>query len=214
MVKSLTGKVKDWFVLSFAFKTTTRDGPTKEEIMRRLSTAAVAMILAIAFYFTLFWGFDALRMLTSPTYGLEDVWRSQLVFQIGRLFGLAPLALIKLAAFIATLKLAVAAICAVHIADRLRAFAGGTANSEILDAGLVLVLLISIATVAPAIWTQNADLVREQVITLLLVGVAAGLGALERGYQRSAPTVPAGKAALVAGKAVTSGEAQWFSPLR
>jgi len=49
------------------------------------------MILAIAFYFTLFWGFDALRMLTSPTYGLEEVWRSQFVFEIGRLFGLAPL---------------------------------------------------------------------------------------------------------------------------
>ncbi len=81
--------------------------------MRKLSSAAVAMILAIAFYFTLFWGFDALRMLTSPTYGLEDVWRSQFVFEIGRVFGLAPLGLIKLAAFLATIKFAVAAICAV-----------------------------------------------------------------------------------------------------
>ena len=111
--------------------------------MRKLSTAAVAMILAIAFYFTLFWGFDALRMLTSPTYGLEEVWRSQFVFEIGRLFGLAPLGLIKLAAFFATLKLAVAAICAVHIADRFRALGGGTANTDILDAGLVLVMLIT-----------------------------------------------------------------------
>ena len=153
--------------------------------MRKLSTAAVAMILAIAFYFTLFWGFDALRMLTSPTYGLEDVWRSQFVFEIGRLFGLAPLGLIKLAAFFATLKLAVAAICAVHIADRFRALAGGKANTEILDAGLMLVVLITIASIGPAVWTHNADLVREQAITLMLVGVAAGLGMLERSYQRA-----------------------------
>jgi hypothetical protein len=181
--------------------------------MRKLSAAAVAMILAIAFYFTLFWGFDALRMLTSPTYGLEDVWRSQFVFAIGRIFGLAPLGLIKLAAFFATLKLAVAMICAVHIADRFRALAGGKANSEILDAGLVLVMLISMASIGPAVWTQNAELVREQAITLLLVGVAAGLGLVERSYQRADKPLLA-KTSLIAGNAVAPRDAQWFSPLR
>src|SRR5712691_6294277 len=100
--------------------------------MRKISGATVAMILAIALYFTLFWGFDALRMLTSPTYGLEDVWRSQFIFGIGRLFGLGPIGLIKLAAFFGILKLAVAGICAVHILDRFRCLAGGKANSEIL----------------------------------------------------------------------------------
>jgi hypothetical protein len=178
--------------------------------MRKLSTAAVAMILAIAFYFTLFWGFDALRMLTSPTYGLEDVWRSQFVFEIGRMFGLAPLGLIKLAAFFATLKLAVAGICAVHIGDRFRVLAGGKANSEILEAGLMLVVIISIATVGPAVWTQNADLVREQAITLLLVGVAAGLGILERSYQRAAES--AGR--LDPADVAAANGATWFSPLR
>lgn len=153
--------------------------------MRKLSTAGVAMILAIAFYFTLFWGSDALRMLTSPTYGLEDVWRSQFVFEIGRLFGLAPLGLIKLAAFFAMLKLAVALVCVIHIVDRFRAIAGGKANSEIFEAGLVLVLLISVASMGPAVWTHNAEVVREQAITLLLAGVAAGLGILERSYQRT-----------------------------
>ena len=115
--------------------------------MRKLSAAAVAMILAIALYFTLFWGFEALRMLTSPTYGLEDVWHSQFVFEIGRLFSLSPLGLIRLAAFFGTLKLAVAAICAVHIGDRFRALAGGKAEPEILEAGLMLVVVISIVSV-------------------------------------------------------------------
>jgi len=180
--------------------------------MRKLSTAAVAMILAIAFYFTLFWGFDAMRMLTSPTYGLEDVWRSQFVFEIGRIFGLAPLGLIKLAAFFATLKLAVAAICAVHIGDRFRALAGGKANSEILDAGMMLVLLISVAAIGPAVWTHNADVVREQAITLMLVGIAAGLGLLERSYQRSDKLLA--ETSLIADDAVAPRGAEWFSPLR
>ena len=181
--------------------------------MRKLSPAAVAMIMAIAVYFMLFWGFDALRMLTSPTYGLEDVWRSQSVFEIGRIFGLAPMGLIKLAAFFATIKLAVAAICAVHIADRFRMLAGGQSNSEILDAGLVLVLAITMASIGPAIWTHNADLVREQTIILLLIGVAAGLGILERNYQRNSKSL-LGETSLIAENAVAPRDAQWFSPLR
>ena len=57
-----------------------------------------------------------------------------------------------------------------HIADRLRVLAGGKANSEILEGGLMLVVLISIASVGPAVWTHNAELVREQAIKLMLVG--------------------------------------------
>ncbi len=179
--------------------------------MRKLSAAAVAMILAIAFYFTLFWGFEALRMLTSPTYGLEDVWHSQFIFEIGRLFALSPAGLIKLAAFFATLKLAVAATCAVHIADRLRALAGGKAELEVLEAGLMLVVIISIASVGPAIWLNNADLVRAQVIQLLMAGIAAALCILERSYERTnEQDVP-----LTARSAATlPQDATWFSPLR
>ena len=53
--------------------------------MHTLSRAAAAMIVGIALYFTLSWGTEALRILNSPTYGLEEVWRSQIVFAIGRL---------------------------------------------------------------------------------------------------------------------------------
>ena len=152
--------------------------------MRKLSSASVAMILAISLYFMLFWGYEALRMLTSPTYGLDDAWRSQFVFAIGSYFHLAPLGLIKLAAFFATLKLAVAAICALHIADRFRSLISGTANSEILEAGLILVIAITIASVGPAVWSQNAELVRESAIQLSLAAFAAALCILERGYAR------------------------------
>ena len=89
--------------------------------MRKLSGAAVVVIIGVALYFTLVWGYDGLRVLTSPSYGLDDVWRSQFIFAIGSIFGLSPIGLIKLAAFFGAVKLAVAAFCAVHILDRMRA---------------------------------------------------------------------------------------------
>ena len=158
--------------------------------MRKLSSVSVAMILAISLYFMLFWGFEALRMLTSPTYGLDDVWRSQFVFAIGSYFHLTPVGLIKLAAFFATLKLAVAAICAVHIVDRFRSLISGTADSEFLEAGLILVVAISILSVGPAVWSQNAELVRESAIQLSLAALAAAFCMLERTYARKAAKRP------------------------
>src|SRR5450756_2953738 len=80
--------------------------------MRKVSGATVAIIIAVALYFTLVWGYDGLRTISSPSYGLDDVWRSQFIFAIGNVFGLGPIGLIKLAAFFGTLKLAVASICA------------------------------------------------------------------------------------------------------
>jgi hypothetical protein len=152
--------------------------------MRKISIAAVAMIVAISLYFTLFWGYDAFRILTSPSYGLEDIWHSQFIFSIGRLFGLGPSGLIKLAAFFGTLKLAVACICAIHIVDRFRCMTRGEANSEILEAGLILVVLISIASVGPAAWSHSTDLMREHTFQLLLAGLAAALCIVERVYIR------------------------------
>ena len=175
--------------------------------MRKVSGASVAMILAISLYFTLFWGFDALRVLTSPTYGLEDVWRSQFVFGLGSLFTLSPMGLIKLAAFFGAVKLAVAAICAVHILDRMRGLIGGKSNSDILEGGLILVVLISIVSVGPAVWSHNADLVREQAVQLLLAAVATGLCILERSYARSSQA-PASLAAT------GPQGAAWFTPWR
>jgi hypothetical protein len=176
--------------------------------MRKLSTAAVATILAIAFYFAVFWGYDGLRMFTSPTFGLEEVWRSQFIFDIGRLFALSPVGLIKLAAFFAVLKLAVAGICAVQIAQRFRALAGGKAESEIFEAGLILAALISMASLGPAAWSHNVELVRAQIVPLMLAGVAAGLSFLERGYGRVDAAQPRELAT-----AVPQG-GTWFTPFR
>ena len=148
--------------------------------MRRFSGAVVAMIFAIAFYFALFWGFDALRVFTSPAYGLEDVWRSQIIFGIGRFLDLGPTGLLQLAAFYGAIKLTVAAVCAIHIVDRFRSLIIGKANPEILEAAMLLVVIASIAGVAPALWMDNTDMIREHTINLLLAGLAAALCIIER----------------------------------
>ena len=179
--------------------------------MRKLSHAAVATILAIALYFALAWGFDAYRMLTSPSYGLDEVWRSQFVFFIGSIFGLGPIGLMKLSAFIAALKLAVAAFCAAHIIDRVRAFVGGSADSEILEGALILVVLISIVSVGPAVWSHNAVLLREQALQLTLAAIATALCLLERRYAMPAePEKPEVSMELTA----TPRAAPWYSPFR
>jgi hypothetical protein len=180
----------------------------QEERMRKLSVVAVAMILAISLYFTLVWGTDGLRMLASPTYGLDDVWASQFIFVIGSMFGLGPIGLLKLAAFFGALKLAVAGIFALHILDRWRNMAGGTANSEILEAGLILVVMLSIMSVGPSVWSQNAELLRTETIQLMLAAVATALCLLERKYgstdEDSKPVV----------LAATPHQAPWYAPFR
>lgn len=172
--------------------------------MRNASAAITATILSIALYFALSWGFEALRVLTSATYGLDDVWRSQFVFGIGRWLGLGPGGLIKLAAFFGAIKLTVAGVCAIHVIERIRSLFRGKADSELLEAGLVLIALASIAAVAPALWSQNSDLVREHTVQLLLAGLAAALCIAERGM-----AAPAVAKAVVQPK-----DMGWFTPWR
>jgi hypothetical protein len=170
--------------LKFEFEGFSRGDLGEEESVKKISTATTLVIALIALYFTLSWGYEALRVLTSPSYGFDDVWRSQFIFRIGTLFDLGPIGLIKLAAFFATLKLAVACICALHIAHRVRNFMRGQANSDILEAALILVVVISIASVVPASWANSIDLMREQAYQLLFAGMAAGLCLFERSYAR------------------------------
>jgi len=174
----------------------------------------VAMILAIALYFTLVWGADALRVLTSPTYGLDDVWNSQFIFAIGNLLSLGPVGLIKLAAFFGALKLAVAGICAVHIIDRCRAFIVGKANTDVFEGGLILVVLITIASVGPAVWSQNTELVRSETIQLILAAVATSLCLVEGKYGRPADEAKETKPEAATELAATPRGAPWFSPFR
>jgi hypothetical protein len=181
--------------------------------MRKASGAVAAMIMAIALYFTLFWGIDAFQALTSPSYGLGDVWHSQFIFGIGRVSHLEPEGLIKLAAFFAVMKFAAAAVFAVHVLDRIRVMIrGGEPEGEVLEAGLILTVLLSIVSVAPAIWSQNVPLVHEQTVELLLAGLAAALIIIERSYDEVGE--PVEHAIADEPKIVASVGARGFSPWR
>ena len=68
---------------------------------------------------------------------------------------------------------------------------------------------ISIAAAGPAVWSNNSDLVREQVLQLLLEALGSALCMVERRYARRAEA--AAGAAAIAG--VPQG-ASWFSPWR
>jgi hypothetical protein len=165
-----------------AFEVFTHGSSPKEEHVQKISHATMAIIVAVALYFAVVWGYDGLHILSSSSYGLEDVWRSQFIFAIGSLVGLGPIGLIKLAAFFGALKLAVACICVIHIADRFRSLSRGQANSEILEAGLILIVAISIVSVGPASFRDGGELIREHTLPLLLAALATGLCIFERNY--------------------------------
>ena len=96
--------------------------------MRRLSYAIPCLIVAVAFYFAAAFGRDAVQILTSPVYGLDQTSFARAVHDLGGLADLGPRGLIRLAAFLGTIKLAVAVVFAIHVADRVRRLAGGTVN--------------------------------------------------------------------------------------
>ncbi len=145
----------------------------------RFPLAVAATIFSIALYFALFWGFDALRILTSPLYGLEDSWRSQIVYWIARFLGLSPSGLINLAIAFGAFKLAAAGMCVVHVIDRFRTLNSGKPSPQILETALLLVVIASIFCVLPAVWDHNADLIRTNTVNLVLAAIAAALNALE-----------------------------------
>ncbi len=148
--------------------------------MQKISAAVTAIILAITLYFTLFWGFDALRVLASPSYGLDQVWRAEYVFVIGRMFDLGPVGLTKLAAFFGGVKLVVAIVCGWHLVDRFRCMISGRANSEALEGALILVVAISILCAGLATRSGNGEIVREYAIQLVLAALATALCLAER----------------------------------
>ena len=154
--------------------------------MRKISGAATAVVLAITLYFTLFWGFDALRALTSPSFGLDEVWRAEYIFVIGRMLDLGPIGLIKLAAFFAGVKLVVAAACAWHIVDRFRCMVSGKANIDILEGALIVVVAISIMSAGIAMRSGNGEIVREYAIQLGLAFIATALCLIEARKQTAA----------------------------
>jgi hypothetical protein len=150
--------------------------------MRNLSAGIAAALMGIALYFALTWGFAAMQALTSPAYGLDDIWHSQFVFALGHFFGLGPVGLLKLAAFFAAVKLVAAGVCAVHVVDRAR----GVTRLELLEGALFLIAGIALLSLAPAAWSQGGDVVGGAVLQLGFALFAIALCVAERRLDRRA----------------------------
>jgi hypothetical protein len=149
--------------------------------MRHVPSAIGAIIVAIAVYFAVLWGVEAVQVLASPDYGIGDYARAQVVFGYGRLLGLSSEGLIRFAAFFAASKLAAAIAFSLYLVERVRALAGRRIDGQMLEAALLVVVVLAVAMALPALIENNGGLVRLHGLFLLLAGVAAVLSAIERG---------------------------------
>jgi len=148
--------------------------------MRNVSAMIAAAVMGIALYFAFTFGFVALQALASPAYGLDDIWHSQYIFTLGRMFGLSPAGLVKLAAFIAAAKLVAAGFCALHVIDRAR----GVPRTEFLEGAMILVAALALASLTPAAWSHGGDVIGESVLQLGIALFAIALCVAERRFDQ------------------------------
>jgi hypothetical protein len=148
--------------------------------MRKIPTASVATTMIIALYFALAWGIAGLQALMSPSFGLDDVWRSEGVFAINRFLNLEPTGLIRLAAFLAAVKTTAAAVCVWHLLERLR----GRPRIEVLEGALIIVLGVNAMGGAAAFFTHSGALLGEQVVSSVLAAIGLALCMIERAREQ------------------------------
>lgn len=185
--------------------------------MRGFSSTVPIIISVIAIYFALIWGADAVRVLSSPIYGLDDPTFARLAYDFSRLARLGSDGVLQFAAFFGALKLAVATIFIMHVADRVRGLWGRKADPDILEAALLLVVFATIAVAIPALLDGAPDLIRQHTLHLLLAAVAAMLVVVEhlaeidegRAAGHGAPTHAARSQAGRIGAAATLPATSW-----
>lgn len=148
--------------------------------MRWFPRAVPYLICSVAVYFALWFGLEALRIFLSPVYGLDDPAFAHIVRGIGYRVDLASAGLPKLAAFFGAVKLAIATLFAVYLVNRLCTFWREELEHEILDAGLVLVVLVTIVAAIPALFDGAVNLLAQYRLPLWLAGLAATLSMIER----------------------------------
>jgi hypothetical protein len=148
--------------------------------MRWLPRSIPFVIVSIALYFTAHFGIEAVRILSSPVYGLDLPGFAHVVYGIGRRFGLEAEGLIRLAAFLGAAKLSVAALFAIYLVSRIKSLMGHETDHEIVDAAVLLVASITVVAAMPALIDGEATLLAEHRLPLWLGGLAVTLSMIER----------------------------------
>jgi hypothetical protein len=162
--------------------------------MRFVSRIAGLIVVAVSLYFVLTWASEAVHAVASPNFGLDDPERGQGVRALARFLDLGPDSLVRLAAFLAAVKLTAAAVLALHLVGRVRASNGASRNDELLDAALLLVVVLTLVMAMPAVLDGNRELVRLYAADLLMAGAAAIFSVIER--TAAGPPVAAEKPAV------------------
>lgn len=152
--------------------------------MRRLSIVVPVLITGVALYFAFGFGADALRILASPIYGLEQPGFATMVYDLARLWSLGPDGIMRLALFFGTAKLAVAVICTIHVIERIGSVWGHRVDHDFLDAGLLLAIMLTFLAAIPALMEVSPLLLAQHRPIFWLAGLAATLGVLEALFQK------------------------------
>lgn len=148
--------------------------------MRWMPKAIPVMVAVIALDFTLVFGFESFRVLTSPVYGLDQTAFANLNYGIGRVFGFGSEGVIRLAAFFGAVYLTIAVVFTLHLATRVASLRGAPVSHDLLDAALILVVIVTIVASTPAVLQGQTDLIVQDRLPLWLVGLAATLSMIER----------------------------------
>lgn len=148
--------------------------------MRWLPKVIPVLITVVAFDLAMVFGLNAFRILSSPVYGLDQLAFANLVYGIGWLFGVKAQGLFNIAAFFGAVYLATAIVFVGYIGSRITALRGQPVAHDLLDAGLILVVMSTMVAATPAIMHGATDILVQQRLPLWLVGLAATLSMIER----------------------------------
>lgn len=148
--------------------------------MRWLPKSIPFLVISIALYFTFYFGIEAIRILSSPVYGLDHPGFAHIVHGIGRRFSLGPDGLMQIAAFFGAVKLTIAVSFTVYLASRLKSLFGHEIDHEVVDAAVVLIVIVTVVAAMPALLDGATDPLAQFRLPLWLSGLVATLSMIER----------------------------------
>src|SRR5204863_7753167 len=119
-------------------------------------------------------------IVTWPIGGHDIVACARAIYDVGRLAALGPDGFLRLAAFLGALKLAVAVVFALHLADRFQPFRRSAITHELLDAGALLAVCVTFIAAMPALLESTPQFLAPHRPALWLAGLAATLSTIER----------------------------------
>ena len=148
--------------------------------MRRFSVAIPVLITGVCLYFVFVFGREAAAIFSSPIWGMENQAFARAVYDIGQVAGLGPDGLVRLAAFLGALKLAVAVVFALYLANRFNPYRRSELDHDLLDAAALLAVCATAIAALPALLEATPQLLAPHRPALWLAGLAATLSMIER----------------------------------